>query len=339
MKDGHRGIKTLILSIMKKLLSIIVLAIAFVSCYENYILDYAYDAVYFPYQVDVRSFVVGEGMKIEVGLTLAGDRENTRDRNVSFMLDGSLITPAMLNRFKTASNAYIKDPSAPLTELKQLPANYYTISNSNTIVIKKGQHMGSVVIKPDSATFLGDAGTKFATYVLPFRITAADVDSVLVPKNYAVIGLKYENMLFGKYWHGGTAVVNRPAKADTTLKYYTSIPQLETKVWVLFTNSPFSLYAQGYLDQVTGKNEMLITQNGSNITISSVAGSKFVIEPDGASTFNNPKLLQNRKLFLKYKYTDPATSFVYHCTDTLTFRNRLRDGINEWQDENPDHYK
>ena len=340
MKDGLRGINTLIQSIMKKILAIIILAIAFVSCYEDYILDYAYDAIYFQYQLDVRSFVVGEGMKIEVGVTLAGVRENTRDRNVSFSLDGSLITPAMLNRFKIASNAYIKDPAAPVTELKQLPANYYTISSPNTMVIKKGEHMGSVVIKPDSATFLGDAGTKFATYVLPFKISSADADSVIVPKNYNVVALRYENMLFGKYWHGGVAVVNRPAKADTTLKYYTSIPQLETKVWVLTTNSPFSLYAQGYLDQVTsGTNQMLITQNGTNITISSVTGSKFVIEPDGTSTFNKPKLLQDRKIFLKYKYTDPATSYVYHCTDTLTFRNRLRDGINEWQDENPDHYK
>ena len=25
--------------------------------------------------------------------------------------------------------------------------------------------------------------------------------------------------------------------------------------------------------------------------------------------------------------------------DTLAFRNRIRDGINEWQDENPGHYK
>jgi hypothetical protein len=339
MKVGLRGIKTLIESIMKKFLSILVLTIALVSCYDDYILDYTYSAVYFQYQVDVRTFVVGEGMKIEVGTVLAGVRENTKDRNVGFVLDGSLITPAMLNRFKTASNAYIKDPSAPVTAFQQLPANYYTISNSNTIVIKKGEHSGTVVIKPDSAKFLGDAATKYANYVLPFKITSADADSVLVPKNYEVIGLRYDNMLFGKYWHGGVAVVNRPSKADTTLKYFTSIPQLETKVWVLTTNSPFSLYAQGYLDQVTsGTNQMLITQNGTNITVSSVTGAKFVIEPDGQSTFNAPKLLQNRKLFLKYKYTDPATSYVYHCTDTLTFRNRLRDGINEWQDEDPTHY-
>jgi hypothetical protein len=339
MKDGDRGIKPLNESIMKKFLAILLLFLAMISCYEDYILDYDIDAVSFPYQVDVRTFVVGEGMKIEVGVALGGVRDNDRDRNVSFTLDPSLITPAMLNRFKTASNAYIKDPASTVTELKQLPSNYYTISNSNTMVIKKGWHNGTVVIKPDSAAFLGDAATKVATYVLPFRITAADADSVLSTKDYAVIGLRYDNMLFGKYWHGGVALVNRPAKADTTLKYYTSIPMVETKVWTLITNSPFSLYGTGYLDQVTGKNEMLLTLNGSNVTISSVTGSKFVIEPDGASAYNNPKLLQNRKIFLKYKYTDPANSYTYHCTDTLTFRNRLRDGINEWQDENPDHYK
>jgi hypothetical protein len=146
-------------------------------------------------------------------------------------------------------------------------------------------------------------------------------------------------MLFGKYWHGGVAVVNRPSKADTTLKYYTSIPMVETKVWTLITSSPTSLYGTGYLDQVTGNNEMMFTLNGNDITISSVTGSKFIITPDGASVFNRPKLLQNRKIFLKYKYTDPGNGFTYHCTDTLTFRNRLRDGINEWQDENPSHYE
>jgi len=324
---------------MKKFLAFILLTVALVSCYDDYIFDYAYSAVYFPYQINVRTFVVGEGMKVEVGATLSGVRDNKADRNVSFTLDQSLISSTTLSLFKTASQNYIKDNAAAVTAQKLLPANYYTISSSNTMVIKKGEHSGAVLIKPDSAIFLADAGTKFATYVLPFRITQADADSVLVPKNYAVVALRYENMLFGKYWHGGVCVVNRPNKADTTLKYFTTIPQLENKVWVLSTNTPNSLYAQGYLDQVTGKNEMMLTLSGTNVTIGSVTGSKFVIEPDGPSTFNKPKLLQNRKLFLKYKYTDPATGFVYRCTDTLTFRNRIRDGINEWYSENPADYK
>jgi hypothetical protein len=324
---------------MKKILAFILLTVALVSCYDDYIFDYAYSAVSFPYQIDVRTFVVGEGMKIEVGAALAGVRENTRDREVKFILDGSLINSTMLSRFKTASQAYIKTPTASLTELKQLPANYYTISDAGKMIIKKGEHSGAVVIKPDSSIFLGDAATLNAQYVLPFRITEADVDSVLVPKNYNVVGLRYENMLFGKYWHGGVCVVNRPSKADTTLKYFTTIPQLENKVWTLTTTTPHALYAPGYLDQMTGKNEMMLTLNGTNVTISSVTGSTFVIEPDGQSTFNKPKLLQDRKLFLKYKYTNTTTGFVYHCTDTLTFRNRIRDGINEWYSENPADYK
>jgi hypothetical protein len=62
---------------MKKILALIVLSIAMVSCYEDYIKDYTYTGVYFPYQVDVRTFVVGEGMKIDVGAGLGGVRQMT----------------------------------------------------------------------------------------------------------------------------------------------------------------------------------------------------------------------------------------------------------------------
>jgi hypothetical protein len=62
-----------------------------------------------------------------------------------------------------------------------------------------------------------------------------------------------------------------------------------------------------------------------------------VVTPDGESRFNRATLLQDRKIFLAYKYEKGGN--VYHARDTLTFRNRIRDGVNEWQDENPEHYK
>jgi hypothetical protein len=330
---------------MKKLLSLIILSIAMVSCYDNYITDFTYTSISFPYQMDVRTFVVGEGMKIDVGASLGGVRDNTFDRNVSFILDNTLITPELLAKMKAASQAYIKNAVTPVTTLLPLPANYYSISNPNTIVIKSGQHMGAVTIQPDSVAFLNDSlNTMFATYILPFYITAADADSILYLKRRNVIGLRFENMLFGNYWHGGSALVNRPGKADTTIIYKTTIPVVETKIWVLKTKGPNTLFVNGYLDQTTTKNELKLVLHGNNVYVSTSTATtglpatapSFTYSPDGASTFNRAKLLQDRKIFLKYSFVNGVNT--YHCTDTLTFRNRLRDGVNEWQDENPSHY-
>jgi hypothetical protein len=76
---------------------------------------------------------------------------------------------------------------------------------------------------------------------------------------------------------------------------------------------------------------------GNNIAISATPESSIEFEADGQSSFNGSKLLQERKLFLNYKYE--REGYTYHCQDTLSFRNRIRDGVNEWQDENPENYK
>ena len=84
---------------------------------------------------------------------------------------------------------------------------------------------------------------------------------------------------------------------------------------------------------------MLLTLNGSDITITTAAGSTWPISPEGSSSYNRAKLLQNRKIVLKYTYQNTVNGYTYHCTDTLTFRNRMRDGVNEWMDENPSNYR
>jgi len=332
---------------MKKLLAFILLSIALVSCYDNYILDYPITAVYFPYQIDVRTFVVGEGMKVEVGAALGGTRDNPKDRNVNFTFDNTLLAPALV-KMKIASQGYIKTPTATVVTLLPMPTNYYTISNTGLMVIKAGWHSGSVVIKPDSVNFLTDSvKTIIATYALPFKITTApEVDSILEPKRTNVVGFKFEHKLFGMYWHGGAAVINRPSKPDSTYAYKTTIPTAESNVWTLRTIGPQTLATNAYYTAGASatKNELLIVLKNGKVYVSSAVGSTYTYTADGESTYNNPKLLQKRMLILKYKYTVPlvpvtATSgFTYHCVDTIAFRNRLRDGINEWQDENPSHY-
>ena len=322
---------------MKKILIALILGIVTISCYKDYINDFDYDAIYFPYQTDVRTFVVGEGMKIEVGAALGGVRENTKERVVAFSLDNNLVAPALAT-MKLGSQ-YIKDAIAPVTTLLPLPTNYYTLSDNSKMVIKSGNHMGSVVMTVDSAKFLADPLTLFANYAIPFYINTADADTILESKRSAVIGVKYENMLFGNYWHGGVTIVkNATGVSVDTIRYNTAVNQPENKVWKLKTVGPNTLVSNGYSDQTTTKEEMLLTLDGTNITVSTRTGSTFAVVPNGASTFNRAKLLQNRKILLNYKYVNAAGNTCY-AQDTLTFRNRIRDGVNEWQDENPANYK
>lgn len=336
---------------MKKILGILVLVFTLTSCYEDYVKDYKYDAVYFTYQLDVRTFVVGEGMKFDYGIALGGVMSNDRKRIIDYTIDPTLITPAILTSMKASTLTYIKEATVPVTTLSLLPSNLYSLTNASQFIIEKGQNTGRVTIRPDSALFLADPMTLNPNYVLPLLITSTDksmVDSVLPLKNYTVIGVKYENMLFGNYWHGGVTVEKTPAgdivpgtvaKPNPT-NYFTSIPSPDSKVWKLKTTAPFELTINGYSNlSSTPKQELKLKLNlvDGTVEVGSAVGSTYAYSADGECTFNKAKLLQDRKIFLKYKYV-LANGNICHATDTLTFRNRIRDGVNEWQDENPSHY-
>ena len=62
------------------------------ACYEPYVKDFDYSGIYIPYQYDLRSVVVGEGMSFEIGAVLGGVIENTRDRKVEYCIEDELVT-------------------------------------------------------------------------------------------------------------------------------------------------------------------------------------------------------------------------------------------------------
>lgn len=322
---------------MKKYCFLFIISMILVSCYDDYVEDYERDGVYFPYQIDTRTFVVGEGMEIRLGVVLGGVRANDRDRTVQYTFDNSLISGETLAAFQGGA-AYIQSAVVDVTNLSLMPSNYYSLSDASKIVIKKGEHNGTITVKPDSARFLADPATLTAGYVLPFRITSADADSVLQNKDYLVLGLKYENMLFGNYWHGGVTIVKDDAgNTINTINYFTTIPSPDNQAWSLKTTAPFSLVTNGVSNVTGNKAAFQLTLNGGKVIISPAEGAAYEVLPDGESTFNQAKLLQDRKLYLKYKYRNANGNWC-HATDTLTFRNRVRDGVNEWMDENPGNY-
>src|SRR5690606_32216479 len=231
---------------MKKiLLSLIVLALLS-SCYDSYVKDYDYNAVYFAYQTNARTVVVGEGMKFRQGIALTGVIENYQDRKVYFKVDPTLVNSSTLAAMKSHSFVYIKDMMGAVSTLEELPADTYSLlyegKPADHILIKTGAHTGFIEVKVDSAKFLSDVSRLLPFSIVPLTITKADADLIYEGKESTAVGVRYENMLFGHYWHGGKTVVkDLSGTVIETIEYPTTIPQPDTRVWTLKTVAPFEL--------------------------------------------------------------------------------------------------
>lgn len=328
----------------RNILSVGLAIITLTSCYKDYIIDSDTQAVGFANQTDVRSVIVGEGMKFSTAVALAGVIKNGEDRRVDYSVDNSLVNEETLAAMKVNSLSYITSLVKPLSALKVLPSSEYSLINeggeTGSTIIRKGTHSGKITVKIDSAAFLGGSASLVPEHVVAFRINDGHGLGIIEGRETTVIGVRYENMLFGNWWHGGMAVVKNPEGVVVEeIRYSTEIPQTDNKVWTLTTVEPFSLTANAVGNELNSSSaQMKLTlENNGKITVNSVSGAKYEVEPDGESTYNQSRLLQNRKIFLSYKYKKDGN--VWHVTDTLTFRNRIRDGVNEWQDENQDNYK
>lgn len=327
----------------------IILAIAagfaLTSCYDDYIMDSDTQGVGFANQTDVRSVIVGEGMKFSTGVALGGVISNDEDRTVNYELDMSLVSDETLSAMQSHSFSYISELMADVDELYALPASEYSLipegNAAGKVIIRKGTHLGNIEIQMDSAAFLADETRLSPKYVIPIRITGGDMP-LIEGYETTVIGVRYENMLFGNWYHYGKTDVY---EADGTLNeelsvsYPFEINQSDTRIWTLTTVAPHALTANAVGNESNGSQAQMrltIDENSGAVTVEPVDGATYEVSQDGDCTFNRARLLQDRKVFLKYKYERDGRT--YRVTDTLQFRNRIRDGVNEWQDENQDHY-
>lgn len=331
------------MTFMKKYIFIFLAMATFVSCYDDYVKDYDVRGVGFANQVDVRSVVVGESMQFSTGIALGGIISNDQDRNVDFAIDYSLVDDSVLEAMKIHKFNYIQTLAASLEELKPLPADQYRLLTESGVsgraVIKKGTHLGKIVIKLEDS-FLDDQSRVLPGFVIPLRVIRAGDLSMIEGRETSVIGVRYEALFFGHWWHGGKTVIKDAAGNEVdTITYYTEIPQADTKVWTLTTVTPYSLTANAVGSELNGAAPQmtLSLSDDGKVTVSSVPEAKYLVEQDGDCSWNKAELLQNRKIYLKYKYEKDGN--VYHAEDTLTFRNRVRDGVNEWQDENQNKYE
>lgn len=312
------------------------------ACYPDYVGDYVTVAAGFANQSDVRTVVVGEKMEFSTGVALGGVIENNEDRRVAFSMDYSLVNDALLASMKTHRFTYIQDLMKDMTGLKPLPASMYTLQTDGrpgVAVIKAGSHLGKIIVKIDPEAFLADEANLKPQYILPLRLDSAQGCGLIEGLETTCIGVHYEALLFGNWWHGGTASVkNTSGETVETVDYAMEIPQSDSKVWTLSTDGPHSMLSNAVGAELSSSipQMRLILNEDNTISLASVSGATYQIEQDGECFFNGADRIQDREITLNYKYV--KNGLTYHCSDVLKFRNRVRDGVNEWQDENPDKY-
>lgn len=335
---------------MKKILIVIAASFMLASCYDSYLREFDYSAAYIAYQFDLRTFVAGEGECFNLPVALAGVRVNEADRYYSVAVEDALCSadlsgfaPEKVAPFTAMDGMLGKAPfgdlaggsgsyvttavtSAGLESLTPLPADYYTV-DFNGLCIAKGNVTSYASIKATDK-FFDDPKCYGPCYAVAYRITKADVDSLFAHKSYSIVAVKAENKFFGNWYHGGCSLVG-----GDEVKYPFSIPQDDSRIYTLTTVSKNSVKTNKYAQNA---GSLILTFNGDDITVSS---EDIEIVSDGRrSYFNGARLLQDRKLYLNYSYLDQQGRTV-QVSDSLVFRNRIRDGINEWQDTNVENYQ
>ena len=342
---------------MKRTILLLFGLTALTGCYEDYVKDHDTNAIYFAYQYDMRTIVADEEPHFNITAALAGVINNTRDREVRIEIDDELVT-GDLSKYapegkETAPfTAYdIFSAGAPdfgilyhpnvistftqfgVTSLAPLPRNYYSVSGLDGLSIKRGRNTGAFTISATDEMLSDDEVIK-PIYAIGARIISADSDKVPEGMNFTVIAVRVENKYFGNWYHGGSFVVKNSAGEELSRESYPfSIPQLDDKIYNLTTVTSKSVRTNKYLQN---GGSLLLTFDGDDIVITS---DDISLVADGRkSRSNGAKLLQDRELYLNYSFKNTDGNII-EVSDTLYFRNRVRDGANEWQDENPEHYR
>ena len=339
---------------IKRILPVLAACSLLAGCYEDYVRDYDYSTIYCAYQYDLRTFVVGEGAKFDFTVSLAGVMKNSKDRKVTVELADDLVTadlPTALGlsdyspftayngmlgngKFGALSQSYVSNEikETGAKSLRVLPSEYYDVEGLGAMNIKAGRHTSAATIKAREE-FFKDPSAIAPNYAIAFRITSADADKLVPEKSFEVIAVKYECKFFGYWYYGGQRKIvdNATGKEVKTESYPFAVPQDDSKIYTLTTTGPYSVKTNK-IGQKAGSFELVF--DGENITATCSDPAVTV----GYCYTNNAPAIQKRVIYLNYSYDngDGTTSVV---SDYLTFRNRIRDGISEWQDENPENYE
>ncbi|MBR0299611.1 MAG: DUF1735 domain-containing protein [Bacteroidales bacterium] len=346
---------------MKRIhLYLIAITAALVSgCYDDYELDYDYDAIYTAYQYDLRTFVMGEKQGFDFTVALGGVVSNNRDRSIEVYLDNTLLASDLskfsesgdaepftaIDAFKgKASFGFVSQPyvteqvdAAGITSFEILPATYYNIEGLRNMTIAKGRHTATATISANDV-IATDPKALAPYYALGFRIESADADIVLPEMSFEIIAIKCENKHFG-YWYyeGERHIVDETSGNSISITTYTADTNQPDALSCYLTTRGFNSLVANKVGGEDGRIILTIAEDNT-ISVSSPDASTIVETIDGEPSYtNDATLLQNREIHLNYRFSNgDGTATV--VKDVLRFKYRVRDGVLEYQDENPENY-
>ncbi|MEX0988055.1 MAG: DUF1735 domain-containing protein [Bacteroidales bacterium] len=333
---------------MKKIITILFTGILLFSCTNRDIEfdDYDYTTVYFPFQMPIRTLILGDESvgdnfidlekAFSIGITMGGVYENQIDRIVTIAYAPELAE----NIVNTATG----------DTLMLLPESYYDAAFLDAatleITIPSGKLSGKTRIDLNDAFFQDPLSTGL-NYVIPLRIISAVSDSVLsgevasgvspdtadvrnpdhwktVPKNYTLFGIRYINATHGYYLYRGQRL--NLATNDTTIY---SARFLTDNIATVLTTTSLTENMMGHAAGISSdddarfileltfdhENQDVVVAQADTTTVDVIGTGIYYTKDDPESeSYNGNK---HRTIYLNYIYNDGTDD--YQVNDSLVF--------------------
>lgn len=301
--------------------------------------DFAFQAVYFPYQTPIRTLMLGD--------EVVGD--NSIDREHAFSIGVSIGGMYSNEKNRVVSIEYAPELAQNIIDvnskdtLEIMPTEYYTATFDN-ITIPKGSFFGKMRVELKDA-FFEDPDAIRLKYVIPLIITDASGDSVLrgeksiatathdrridadwavVPKDYTLFAVKYINPLHGVYLLRGKSINTTAVPNDTV--FYSKRFLDDNDMVKLQTRSidKCTMPVVGGVNK-NGKYSMLLTfdEEAQTMNVSQFDGTSVVVSGTGkyftrddneAESYTDYK---HRTIYLDYTFEDAGNT--YQVNDSLVF--------------------
>ena len=302
--------------------------------------DYEFQGAYFPYQTPARTLILGDydlafndndnDYRFEITALMTGVYSNDKERKIYFEVDNSLLNN--------------------VTNVKALPAEYYTFETVSPVSIPSGSTKGRIQVQLRDAFFkdtLSFGKVNTTNYVIPLVMTKADnldtlsvgrsvvsnpdrvnpLDWDVLPKDYTLFGIKFMNRFHGNYLRRGNDMITDPT--STVGRVYNAGFVERDELTLLETAGMDKVKYQNLIgrgeNSSPGNVVMELSFNEDNTcTISSYKNDPYGVTGTGQFVEDGDSFGGNKKdvIYLNYTYKDAVNAETHTVKDTLVIRDR-----------------